>query len=315
MFPAHHPLPYLGRLLAVSLICIALGTSAHAGNESATRLLNTLLSRDTPDKEWQLAADSFQQLPADAAIRSLYAEIAKGIPGGLSYATYNCSDPHHDRREEAWGRFCVVNWLWCHTVFCSNARPRIGKTLLELWAHPLSAYGQGVLLSTLDSFAWVPEAEKPVHSLFADSAAASGLQLQAAACLLHHFGMKYHREVVRFALFGARDKRDYLFRQLAGPPHARVSGIDPAVVRLGFWLLLEEMTRYEDRFAHRTLGNSFYGEFIVANLLGTYLGQSFAPDYKLPKYQNGETGKEQWYRETAEGAFDWWLVNRDRYAN
>jgi len=308
-------LPQSGPLAGLLLFCLAVTSPLRAGDDPAGQLLRTLLSPDTSDQEWQAAADSFQQLPADVAIRGLYPEIAKGIPNGEPYASYNCSDPHRDRRVGAWGPFCVVNWLWCRAVACSKTRPRIGKTLLELWAHPQSAYGQSVLLSALDSYAWVPEAEELVHALFVDSEAGSGLRIQAAACLLDHFGMKYHREVVSFASFGPPATRNLLFRQLASAPHARHSGVDPAVVRLGFWLLLEEMTLHEDRFAHRTVGNSYYGEFLVANLLGTYLGQPFTTDYKLPKYRNGEEGKEIWYRETAENAFNWWLTNRDRYAN
>jgi len=299
----------------VLLLCVAVASTLRAGDDSAAQLLRTLLSPTTPDKQWLVAADSFQELPNDVTLRTLYPEIAKGIPNGEPYAAYNCSDPQRDRLIAGWGRFCVVSWLWCRTVSCAAAKPRIGKILLELWAHPQSTYGQGVLLSTLDSYAWIPEAEGPVDSLFLDSEAAPGLRLQAAACLLHHFGIKYHREVVSFALFGPRDKRAFLFRELASPPHARLSGVDPAVVRLGFWLLLEEMALHEDRFAHRTIGNSFYGEFLIANLLGTYLGQPFTPDYKLAKYQQGEPGKEIWYRETSENAFHWWLLNRDRYAN
>jgi len=301
-------------LAGVILLCLALTPTLRAGEDSAAQLLHTLLSPNTSDKEWQLAADSFQKLPADLAIRILYPEIAEGIPGGWSYAAYNCSDPHRDWRNEAWGRFCIVNWLWCQTVSCGKTHPLVGKTLLELWAHPQSAYGQGVLLSTLDSYAWIPEAEEPVRFLFLDSEAASGLRLQAAICLLHHFGMKYQHDVVTFALFGPREKRDPLFRELASPVHARLSGVDPAVVRLGFGLLLEEMALQQDRFAHRTTGNSFYGEFLVANLLGTYLGHPFTPD-RLAKYQQGEQGKETWYRDTAENAFNWWLINKARYAN
>jgi len=309
------PRPSFHLLARILTLFIALACTVRADDDSAAQLLHTLLSPDTSDKEWQSAADSFQQLSADVAIRTVYPEIATGIPGGLSYAAYNCSDPHTDRHVAAWGRFCVVNWLWCHTVSCGKAQPLIGKTLLQLWAHPQSTYGQGVLLSTLDSYAWVPEAEGPVYSLFVNSDAAPGLHLQAAACLLHHFGMQYHREVVTFALFGPRDKRDFLFRELASPPHARVSGIDPAVVRLGFWLLLEEMALHEDRFAHRTIGNSYYGEFLYANLLGQYLNQPFTPDCQLPIYQKDAKGKELWYCETSQNAFHWWLLNKDRYAN
>jgi hypothetical protein len=273
-----------------------------------------LVSPKTSDQAWQVAVDSFLALPADAAVRALYPEIAKGIPGGHSYAGYNCSDPQRDRHVPDWGRYCVVNWLWCHTISCSKAQPPIGTTLLELWQQPLSAHGQDVLLSTLDTYAWVPEAEEPVHSLFFDKQANSGLRLRAAACLLRHFGMKYHGEVVSFALSGPRDTRDFLFRELADSPHALVSGVDPAVVRLGFQLLLEESAQHENLVAHHAVTSSYYGEFLYANLLGKYLGHPFAPDRRA-QFRQGGQGNEDWYRTTAENAYRWWLLNKDDYAN
>jgi hypothetical protein len=147
-----------------------------------------------------------------------------------------------------------------------------------------------------------------------DSDVDAELREQAAACLLHHFGAKYQHDVVEFARFSPHEIQDLLFRELVSPPHARVSGVDPAVVRIGFCLMFEEMAGNEDRFAHGRVGSSYYGAFLPANQLGTYLGENFTPDYKLPKYQ-GEHGKEIWYRETVENAFARWLTNKERYAN
>ena len=78
--------------------------------------------------------------------------------------------------------------------------------------------------------------------------------------------------------------------------------------------MFEELAKNEDRFARRSVGGSYYGSFLSANVLGTYLGEGFTPDYKLPKYRC-EEGKELWYRETTENALSWWLKNKERFAN
>jgi hypothetical protein len=278
------------------------------------QLLETLLSPDTSDEQWRQAEDSFLKLPAEAAIRTLYPEVLKGIPGGMAYAMYNCLDPDHDRRLAGWGRYCVANWLWSKELSSGGKNAQLGKTLLELWNHPQSVYGRSVLLRALDSNSWVPEAEEPVRELFTDSRADSRLREQAAACLLHHFLAKYQPDIIGFALFSGHEIRDLLFRELVSLPDVRVRGVDPAVVRMGFWLMFEDMAINEERFAHGTAGSSYYGAFLPADQLGRYLGENFAADYKLPKYQ-GEGGKEIWYRETIENAFTWWLENKERYAN
>jgi hypothetical protein len=304
------------RLFRAAVLVVLSGVLAaklQADDVPAARLLETLLLPDTSDEPWSRAADSFRELPVEVVIRTLYPEIAKGIPNGMPHAAYNCSDPSRDRHIGGWGRYCVANWLWCKTVSCGREHPTVGKTLLELWTQPRSIYGQSVLLSTLDYYNWVPEAEEPVRGLFIDSQADSGLRAQAAACLLHHFGTKYQHDVIGFALNSGHEIRDLLFRQLVSPPHARVSGVDATVVRMGFWLMFEELAKNEDRFAHGSVGGSYYGSFLPANALGTYLGEGFTPDYKLPKYQ-GEQGRELWYREATENALTWWLKNKERYA-
>jgi hypothetical protein len=296
------------------VLCGVLSAKLQAEDVPAVRLLETLLSPENSDEPWRRAADSFRELPVDVAIRTLYPAIAKGIPNGMSYAAYNCSDPSRDRYIGGWGRYCVANWLWCKTMSCGREHSKAGNILLELWTQPQSVYGQSALLSALDYYNWVPEAEEPVRKLFTDSRSDSGLRAKAAACLLHHVGTKYQHDVIGFALFGSHEIRDLLFRQLVSAPHARVSGVDATVVRMGFWLMFEELTKIEDRFAHRSVGGSYYGAFLSANALGEYLGEQFTPDYKLPKYQ-GEQGRELWYRETNENALTWWLKNKERYAN
>jgi hypothetical protein len=146
--------------------------------------------------------------------------------------------------------------------------------------HPLSTSGESALREGLDYSSWVPEAEEPVRSLFKGSEADPHLRKQAALSLLQHFGTKYHAEVVGFALYGQGDMRDTIFKVLAEPPHARLSGIDPAVVRMGFWLLFDKVDKDEEAFARDGVLRSQIGASIVINSLETYLGKKFTPDYK-----------------------------------
>ena len=85
------------RAAMLTILCSFLIPPLQATDSTASRLLETLLSPQTSDEAWQHAAEAFSELPADAAIRVLYPEVAKGIPNGMPYATYNCSNPKHDR--------------------------------------------------------------------------------------------------------------------------------------------------------------------------------------------------------------------------
>src|SRR5262249_54904193 len=161
-----------------------------ADDTSTARVLETLLSPNTPDEQWQRAAGSFEELPADLVVRALYPEIAKGTPNDKSFGIYNCSDPAIDRREGVRGRRCVANWLWYRAICCGKGNPKVGKTLLELWNQPQSVHGQAILLLALDYDNWISEAEEPVRDLFNNSLADSGLRANAGGCLLHHFGTK-----------------------------------------------------------------------------------------------------------------------------
>jgi hypothetical protein len=298
----------------VLLVCTFTSTStAQGGDTSPTQLLEALFSPQTSDDQWHSTADSFGRLPVETKIQALFPEIAKGLPGGYTYAAYNCFSPDTDRRVPGWGRYCVAKWLWCKALDCGRNNPEVGKILLELWNHPPSTGGESALLAALDYGSWVPEAEELVRSLFKDSEADSHLREQAALCLLRRFGSKYHAEAVGFALYSQRDIRDVIFKELVEPPHARLSGIDPAVVRMGFWLLFDEVDKNEEAFARDGVLRSQYGAFLVANRLGNYLGEKFTPDYKLSKY-HGEPGSEALWTEATENALAWWPKNKGRFA-
>lgn len=185
-------------LLTVASILIPI--AAFAQNPSTQRdasdLLAVLLSPQTSDSQWSAAEKSFETLPPSLALPVLFPEMAKGIPGGYSYAAYNCFDPQHDRKVSGWGQFCVVNSLWCKQLACPHRKKEVSKGLLDLWANPISEYGQLVLLEGLCGN---PDAESRIAVLFHDSAANVRLRTQAAICLLRQAEPKYHAEVVAFA--------------------------------------------------------------------------------------------------------------------
>ena len=287
---------------------------------SASELLTKVLSRDTLDDEWSAAEKRFEALPTKVALHVLFPEVAKGIPGGFSYAAYNCSDPLHDRKVPGWGEFCVVNWLWCKQLACLGRRNEVSTLLLEFWSHPISFYGHMVLLQGLCRN---PDAESRIAKLFRDSAADVRLRMEAAVCLLFQDGTKFHREVVAFAepaplkfsqpglIRYDINLRQGLFDELASRRHLNESGVDAAVVRMGFELLLGEA---EEQQKARRYGQivSEYGQFIYADRLNIYLGMAFEPDRTLPLYAGSE-GNERFWHDTVANALDWWSKHERQY--
>jgi len=285
----------------------------------ASELLLKLLSGDTPDEQWSLAEKVFEGLPPKIALPVLFPQIAKGVPFGESYAAYNCYDPLQDHKVPGWGESCVVNWLWCKQLACLHRRAEVSKVLLELWAHPISYSGQMALLNGLCASV---DAESRIAALFGDTTADIRLRTEAAVCLLGQDENRYHRAVVAFAqqvpirftqpgpMPYPVNLRRILFDELA---RHRYSGIDPAVVRIGFTLLLDETERRQK--ANKSGAKvSYYGEFIYANALNAYLGTKFVPDQKQ-RICTGTEGNERCWHSTVVNAIDWWSKHQREYAD
>ena len=298
-----------------SIVAFTQDTSIQT-QQDAPDLLRVLLSPQTSDSQWSAAEKSFDALPPSVALPLLFPEIAKGIPGGYSYAAYNCFDPLQDRKVGGWGQFCVVNSLWCKQIWCTQRQREVSKALLDLWSNPISEYGQTILLEGLCRN---PEAEPKIANLFRDLAANVRLHTQAAVCLLQQAEPKYHSEVVAFAekvpiTFTPPALHPYplqlrriLFEELASPTHAK-SRVDAAVVRLGFGLMLDEAEQAK-RYGSKV---SDYGQFLYADDLNSYLGTAFEPDRKLPVYA-GSDGHERFWHDTAVNALFWWSNHKEEY--
>ena len=286
--------------------------------QRASELLAKLLDRQTSDEQWRATEKEFEELPPSVSLPVLFPEIAKGMPGGWSYAAYNCFEPLHDRKAGSWGAYCVVNWLWCKQLACLQRRAEVSKVLLDLWAHPISYAGQMALVGGLCAN---HEAESKIAALFVDASADIRLRTEAAGCLLSQDEAKYHAAVVQFAETAPisftppgfmpypQQLRRTLFDELA---RYNYSGIDPAVVRIGFGLLLDETERRQN--ANQSGSKvSYYGEFIHANALNTYLGTAFLPDRKLSIYPVPE-GNELFWHDAVVKALDWWSKHKQEYA-
>lgn len=304
--------------LWISIAAFAQDTPAQTGQDGSD-LRTELLSSQTSDSQWSAAERSFETLPPNVALLMLFPEIAKGIPGGYSYAAYNCFDPLQDRKVAGWGQFCVVNSLWCKQLACSQTRKEVSTVLLALWANPITEYGQMVLLEGLCDN---PDAELPIAVLFRDNAAKVRLRTQAAVCLLRQAEPKYHAEVVAFAekvpiTFTPPGPHPYrlqlrrvLFDELASPTH-RKAGIDAAVVHLGFDLLLDAAEQQE-RARQQGSKVSDYGQYLYADRLSAYLGTAFEPYRKQPAY-SGSAGNERFWHDTVVNALSWWSAHKEEY--
>jgi hypothetical protein len=289
-------------LLLHSLISTcAFSQQSHRLEQSASVLLKILLSPHTSDYAWNLAERQFEALPTEDAIRALFPEIAKGMPGGGLYGIYNCFDPLHDRRLARWGEYCVANWLWCKQLSCPQRREKALKMLLELWPHATSLAGRMALLQELCRD---PEAEAKIAALFTDSLANARLRTEAGVCLLYQDEAKYHREVVAFAEQSPPNLRQLLFNKLAYPSQAPLPEVDPAVIRMGFALLFEEADKQANARRNGQI-ISDYAQFLYASRLGAYLNTRFEPDQKSGIYM-GTQGIERGYHDSVMNALDWW---------
>jgi len=315
-------IPRKSKITWLMIACIWISINAFAQDAStrasrdASDLLTELLLPQTSDNQWSAAEESFESLPPTVALPVLFREIAKGIPGGYSYAAYDCFSALHDRKVDGWGQFCVVNSLWCEQLACTQRHKEVSRVLLELWAKPISEYGQSVLLEGLCGD---PTAKSKIAILFRDRAASVRLRTQAAICLLRQDEPMYHSEVVDFAEkvpisftppglypYPVQLKR-VLFDELASPTRSK-SSVDAAVVRLGFGLMLDEAEQAK-RYGGKV---SDYGPFLYAERLNAYLSTAFEPDRKQPVYA-GSDGNERFWNDTAMNALFWWSSHKEEY--
>jgi hypothetical protein len=172
----------------------------------------------------------------------------------------------------------------------------------------------------LESLCGNRDAESKIAGLFRDKAANVRLRTQAAICLLRQDEPIYHSEIVDFAervpitftppglLSYPRQLRRALFDELAAPTRSKLHA-DAAVVRLGFSLMLDEVAQAKQS------GNevSYYGQFLYAERLSSYLGTAFEPDRKQAVYA-GRDGNERFWHATALKALSWWSDHKGEYS-
>jgi len=115
---------------------------------------------------------------------------------------------------------------------------------------------------------------------------------QAAVCLPPYLIYRKSRCSCEFAQQSPPDSRRFFFRALISPYHQADSGTDPAVVRMGFAMLLDEAPKRRGR---DTADNMFPAMVNLSTQteLDTYCEQDLCQTRKLPQYK-GPEGVERW---------------------
>jgi hypothetical protein len=101
-----------------------------------------------------------------------------------------------------------------------------------------------------------------------------------------------------------RASRPSYFDRLATPSHARLTGIDPIVDKMGFTLLEEDLQKHPAH-VHRS--------YFLATRLEAYLGKTFTPNQREEKYQGKNGLNEFFFADTVANARAWWAKNKKEY--
>ena len=119
-----------------------------------------------------------------------------------------------------------------------------------------------------------------------------------------HKGKAYHEAILAISKSAPRKDREGWLDLLVDSRHKAETGVDPAVVRLGFDALAEE---------RQASPNYVHGAYFIASDMGKYLGQTFTPDPRLDQYRGEHGLRESFFADTVKNAVVWWEKNRHRY--
>jgi hypothetical protein len=266
------------------------------------KLIETVTSLKTTWEERHKAEKELKELPAVKVLPALFPHYVKrsndplaattpGVPLGLEKTI----SPKAQMRY-------ILHRIWQHHL-SKEPSPEIVKVLVDLLAKNSGVAEQVDLIQAL-RYHWTDEAEKPVAKLFRDAKTDVSVRYSAAVCLLENRGKAYHKQVRDYASTAPVELRRRYFERLATPPHARLTGIDPIVVKMGFTLL-------EDAMQKRPA--SVIEASFLASHLEAYLGKTFTPNQREEKYQGKNGLNESFFADTVANARAWWAKNKKEY--
>ncbi|MCP4612432.1 MAG: hypothetical protein GY845_27355 [Planctomycetes bacterium] len=268
--------------------------------KGATVAISVMTSRIESWSDRCEAEDKLRQFPAELVLKGLLEHFSKPMP---SLAIWNSAGREHDKQAPVeWQIYYAVYRSWQYHL-TGKASQTLGVILLELLGSAPTPTGQERILHDIARH-WHPTAEFPLSKLMKNQETEFGVRRAAGFCLMLHKGKVYHDNLVGFAEKSVGNEKNQWFDLLVDSRHKHVTGIDSAVVRLGFELLAEEKAANPD-YVH--------GAYFIACKLGNYIDHDFKPDQNLDKYQDRHGLKVSFFADTVENALAWWVDNRDKY--
>lgn len=277
-------------------------TKDEQANAQIAKLIDTITSLKTTWEERHQAEKELNELPAVQVLPLLFPHYVKRSNDSKAATTPGVPlELEKTLSPKAQMRY-ILHRIWQHHV-SGKPSPEIVNVLLDLLAKNPGTAEQVDLLHSLCHH-WLDSAEKPVAKIFRDAKADPGIRYAAAACLLENRGKAYHNEIRDYASTAPVELRPSYFDRLATPSHARLTGIDPIVVKMGFTLLEDDLQKHPAH-VHRS--------YFLATRLEAYLGKTFTPDQREKKYQGKNGLNEFFFADTVANARAWWAKNKKEY--
>lgn len=282
------------------VLCLSHVAVAAVGEPAVEDCVRVMTSVSAPWAERGEAEDRLREFDAESVLGALLPHVSKGMP---SLPVWNSLGRDHDREAPIeWQVFYAVDRSWRHHLRGARSE-KLGALLLELLSRAETASGRQRVLFDLSRH-WHLDAEQPLQELVTEAEQDLIVRLAAGFDLMLHRGEAYHEMFIDLATGSSGDERREWWNLLVNPRHKSITGIDPAVVRLGFDVLAEELEANPD-YVHGAY-------FIVCNL-GNYLDHEFKPDQSARKYRGGHGLMDVFFADTVERALAWWEEHRSDY--
>lgn len=287
-------------VLLALLIYLHPGAVAAQGQRTVENCVRTMTSENDPWAARCEAEDRLKEFDAEPVLGALLPHVSKGMP---SLPIWSSAGREHDREAPVeWQIFYAVDRSWRHHLR-GAASEELGALLLELLSRAETALGRQRVLFDLSRH-WHPDAEEPLRQLMMHPEQDLIVRLAAGFDLMLHRGKVYHETFLDLAAGSTGDEKMEWWNLLVDPRHKSETGIDPAVVRLGFEVLAEERETNPD-YVH--------GAYFIACHLCDYAERDFKPDQDQRKYRGRHGLNDSFFADTVERALAWWEENRHDY--
>jgi hypothetical protein len=287
-------------LVAPLTLCCVLSASASEESATAADCVHIMTSEAEPWARRCEAEDRLHGCDAESVLSALLPHVSKGMPAP---PIWNSLGREHDREAPIeWQIYYAVDRSWRHHLRGAPSE-ELGALLLVLLERADSVLGRQRILFDLSRH-WHPDAEEPLRRRMLDPEQDLLVRRPAAYALVLHRSGAYHDTFLDLASGSTGEERREWWKLLADPRHKGATGIDPAVVRLGFDVLAEEMEANPDHV---------HGAYFIACTIGGYVEQEFKPDQDSRKHRGPHGLRESFFADTVENALAWWEAHRGDY--